>query len=156
MAAIILVMVILSFIFGPIISLVITPFVSLLRKIFIVPFYRKKLLNKAIADGHIVTAKLVKSYDETYSDDFGVADTGREIGLYTYEYNGKTYKYRAVTTAHFPKEMELYFVKKPGKACMQDEIGLRESNWIKLYLSVTGIIIIVIFIVGTIYLSSIL
>ena len=40
-----------------------TPIVCLMRHLFIVPFRYKKMLNKAIEQGHVVKAKLIKVKD---------------------------------------------------------------------------------------------
>lgn len=79
-------------ILGIIFGIPFTPVICLLRKMFIVPFKHQRILKKAINDGHVVKAKLIKSKDGI--DERGLRDSSRQIGIYQYEYNNKIYKTR--------------------------------------------------------------
>ena len=127
--------ILISLVLSPMLSVMSTPFLVFFRKVFYVPFARKKYLKEAIEKGNIVQAKLVRSRDVTEDyNGYGLVSSNEVIGLYEYSYNGKKYKYRASATSILPDELTLYFIKNPKKACLSDEIGFRESNWIKTYL----------------------
>lgn len=128
--------------FGIAISLFITPIFIFIRKIFYGPSSNKKLLKKAIDKGHIVQAKLIKNHDIIRNvGDYGTIATGKEIGLYEYEYHGKTYKYHTTSTAGLSDNIELYFINNPRKAMNCDELYLTaKSPWIKSYLIIAACI----------------
>ena len=121
--------------FGPVISLVITPIFCLLRVIFYVPFIRRKLLEKAKEDGHVVEAHLIKHHTIS-PDDNGPYTTMKEMGTYIYYVNGRKYKYHAITDAipGLDNTMPLYYIKNPRKATTGGDLGIKEQPWLKIYL----------------------
>lgn len=127
---------------GPIASLVITPIFCFLRKIFIVPFIRKDLLEKAKIDGHVVEAHLQKKHS------LGDEPVMREMGTYLYYVNGKKYKYQHITELGLDETIPLYYVKKPRKATVGGDLGNWESPWFKFYLIISLIAAIITVIVG--------
>ncbi len=132
--------VIVAMCFGIALSLFITPVYIFIRKIMYGPFTNKKLLKKAIDAGHIVQAKLVKSY--------GSLNKGTEQLIYEYEWEGKTYKYRCISHSYTgnPESFELYFINNPRKAANCDELYVTaRSPWIVSYLIITVIISIIAF-----------
>lgn len=118
-------------------SIVFTPIFIFLRKMFYGPTQKKKLLDKAIEKGHYVTAKLKREYD-IKNDDF--TDSGKVIGIYEYEYNGKKYKTRGRGINHCPETIELYFINNPKKVGTVDDLYITaHSPWLKSFM-VIGII----------------
>ena len=104
-----------------------TPVVQLFRRIFYVPFVRPKLLQKAIARGHVVIGRLLRN-NEMLNGSVGymMISVGKNVGVYHYEYNGRFYKY--VASGHnLPGEVEMYFENDPSKACPSAELGNREG-----------------------------
>lgn len=148
--------VLISIPFGIVISLFITPIFIFMRKIFYGPLTNKKLLEKAIKDGHVVQAKLIKRYDVKQDSEkmrmgngMGMVPTGEQEGVYEYEYNGKTYRYHAIS-AHIGQELSknatLYFIKNPRKAATKKELFLTaKSPWIVSYLILSVCISIIAF-----------
>lgn len=137
---------------GPMLAVFLTPMYVLFRKIYIVPFKRKKLLQKAIEQGHVVTAKYVRSHDIIDGkSDFNSMPTGKTSTWYTYEYNGKTYKYHAMSRWGSSDQLTLYFIKNPRKADVADELGLSETPWFRCYLLMATVCIIGVFVIGVIY-----
>lgn len=109
-----------------------TPVFCYLRKVFYVPLARKKMMEKAVADGHIVKAKIDKSNMIVGGSEYTLP-TGEYRVTYRYEYAGKEYKYRGMCTGRPDDEVTLYFEKKPNLACSYYELGYRESNWHRYY-----------------------
>lgn len=118
--------------FGFVGALFITPVFILLRKLFYGPFINKKLIEKAKAKGNIVTAHLIKHYDQyDHSGQFN-RTTGKEIGVYEYECNGRKYKYRAISINRLPEEITLYYLNKPRKATASKELYITQrSPWFR-------------------------
>lgn len=109
---------------GCIASLAVTPVFCLLRKIFYFPFARNSLLRDAQKKGNIVVAHYLKSYDIINDDG---TYSGKRTGIYQYEYGGKKYRYKIVTTDTItPDELTLYYSKNPRKAALPDAIGFSE------------------------------
>ena len=127
-------------VYGLLVSAAITPIFCVARKIWYVPLMRQKYVKKAIENGRVVQAKLVKSWDSWNQSESGALIASNEVlGVYTYEYKGKKYKYRASSTSYLPDELTLYFLKNPRKASLYDEIGFRESNWLQYWLIIAAI-----------------
>ena len=61
MNAAVMTAVLVSIMVGAVLAVPLTPVMCLLRKIFYVPFIRSRLVEKAAAEGHVVTAYLEKS-----------------------------------------------------------------------------------------------
>lgn len=126
--------------FGPVVSVMITPIFCLLRKIFFVPFNRQKFREKAEKKGHVVEATLQKYH--TIDDDPGMP-IDRKMGTYTYQVKGKKYKYRLMTSNRLPSTITLFYLKKPRKATTSGNLGNRECPWFKFYLIISLIVAIV-------------
>ena len=111
----------------------------------IVPLSRKKLLNKAIEDGHVIVAKKVKTINRTgTTEDHFTANL--KYGVYKYEYNGKKYKLRTNSHREPPMEVKVYFRTKPSRAKLRDEFGALENMFWYIYFVI--IIIFIIFGIG--------
>ncbi len=118
---------------GPIFAIFTTPLAGLLRTIFYVPFIRKKLLEKAISEGHVIEAVYEKGYDMHENN----IATMKRVGVYSYQYKNKKRKYRMVTTGRLPETIKLYYIKRPGKATVGGDLGNWEIPWLKIYVSMT-------------------
>lgn len=144
--------IILGVFLGPIASVAITPIFCVLWKIFYLPFIRKKLLEKAKEDGHVVEAHLVKKHT-LYDHKNGVSlPTMKELGTYAYQVNGKEYVYKHITALGLHDTITLYYIKKPRKATVGGDLGNWESPWLKFYLVISLIVAIVTVFVGMIFL----
>ena len=138
---------ILCFSIGLFLSAIITPIFCAIRKIFFVPFIQKRIRKKAYAEGNFVVSKLVKRYVEhAPNNGHGRISTGRDIGIYEYEYKGKKYKTRLLSSDKLPEVADLWFEKNPRKAVPEDYLGFVERVWPKYYLLFTILITIIIFI----------
>lgn len=134
---------------GLTVSIALTPIFCLLRKIFFVPFIREKLRQEAIRKGHVIEASLQKSYNVVEHDtEFGNVGTMEDIGVYHYQYNGKKYKYEAVASTGLPSKITLYYIKRPRKATVANDLGNWETPWFRFYLIISLIIAIVTVIAG--------
>lgn len=141
--------VIIGIFLGPVASLAITPIFCLLWKIFYLPFIRKGLLEKAKEKGHIVEAHLIKSHNIRNHNTDGVPlPTMEDMGTYRYEVNGKTYRYRLLSTTGIPKTITLYYIKKPRKATLANDLGNWESPWFKFYLIISLLVAVATVIAG--------
>lgn len=134
---------------GPLAAIVLTPIVCLLRKIFFVPFIRKKLREKAERKGHVVEAHLLKSHNIRNHNTGGVPlPTMEDMGTYSYEVNGRTYRYRLLSTTGIPETITLYYIKKPRKATLANDLGNWESPWLKFYLIISLLAAVAIVVAG--------
>lgn len=141
--------VLIGFFLGPVASLAITPLFSILRKVFFVPIIRKSLREKAERKGHVIAASLQKSHNiRNHDKDFGGLPTMKEMGIYSYQVNGKSYSYRFITSNRLPEELTLYYIKKPRKATVANDLGNWETPWIKNYLIIASLVAIVTVVVG--------
>lgn len=118
-----------------------------LYDIFVVPFRRKKMLQKAVEKNRCITARLVDYHDDLS----GNTDhhTIRIHGFYTYEVNGRTYSYRRWYNNSPNYEITLYYQHNPRKAFEADHFGRLEGfgKAVLLYsISVCVIFIIQLFI----------
>lgn len=98
-----------------------------------------ELQKIAIARGHVVTAKLIKT--QTFSAVNPISINNFETtGIYEYFYNGKRYKY-SFRDDHPEITLTLYFVNDPRKAAVSGALK-RESkvSWPIVYLIVTAVI----------------
>ena len=71
-----------------------------------------------------------------------------EVGKYSYEVNGKSYRYRLMSTTGIPETITLYYIKNPRKATLPLELGIFEFPWLKYYLEIALVVAIATFIVG--------
>lgn len=123
-----------SLVAGAILAVPLTPVFCLLRKVFYVPFIRGRLVQEAEAKGHVVTAQLEKSGELYGTKQNGErVYTNRREGHYRYTYRGRSYRYRYRSTAELPEELILYFLRRPGRACLKRELGAMESPVVKYY-----------------------
>ncbi len=129
---------------GLVASLFITPIFCFLRVVFFVPFARRKYLEKAKKDGHVVEAYLKKKHSLMPGDDNSTVTTPQEMGTYIYYVNGRKYKYRLMTDAKpgLDKTITLFYIKRPRKAEVGGNLGNREVPWIKSYLIISLIVTI--------------
>lgn len=138
-------LILVSAVMGMIVAIPVTPVFSILRKIFYVPFIRRRLLRQATEQGHVVQARLVRERDEYIEHkSLGRISSNCQEGIYCYEYGGRSYRYRYSTSGVMPQELTLYFQKWPRRACLSHELGVRESNWLLHYagLSVLAAVVI--------------
>ena len=126
-----------------------TPIVCLMRHLFIVPFKYKKMLNKAIEQGHVVKAKLIKVKDA--AGEGGHLDSSRQEGVYQYEYKNKTYKTHLVGESPIRKEITLYFERNPRRAVSKERFGGYESPIFLCYLVSVLIVSLIIIYIGVVY-----
>ena len=130
---------------GPVASLVITPVFCLLRILFYVPFICKSLQEEAERKGNVVEAHLLKSHG--IRDGNGMP-TMEEMGTYSYGVNGKSYRYRLMSTTGIPETITLYYIKNPRKATLAHDLGTWEFPWLKYYLVIALVVAIATVIVG--------
>lgn len=138
---------------GLVVALFITPIFCFLRLIFYVPFARKKLLEKAKENGHVIEAHLTKKHSLMPGDDNSTVTTPQEMGTYIYYVNGKKYKYRFMTDANpgLDKTITLFYIKNPRKAEVGGNLGNKEVPWIKSYLMISLIVTVLASILMMIY-----
>ena len=107
------------------------------------------MIEKAKEKGHVVEAHLIKSYNIMNHNTDGVPlPTMEDMGTYRYEVNGKTYRYRLLSTTGIPKTITLYYIKKPRKATVGGDLGNWESPWFKFYLIISLMVAVATVIVG--------
>jgi hypothetical protein len=140
-----IILLLVSFILGPMLGILVTPVFCFIRKLMIVPLLRKGLVEKAKAKGHVITAHLTKSDNVwTGSNDGTMCMTPYTHGYYRYEYRGKSYTYWAKTANTLPEQITLYFQRNPRKACLATELGLNENpRWFLHYLMCSAIMVMV-------------
>ena len=130
---------------APFFAIFATPIMVYLRIVFYVPFIREKLLQKAKADGHIIEAKLQKTYDDRDKDGNW---TGATVGVYVYEYKGKKRKTRRSSHWGLSDTATLYYIKNPKKAMPESQLGVCEQPWIKMYFLTCAVLAVVFSIIG--------
>ncbi|MBR4084457.1 MAG: hypothetical protein IKK33_09280 [Lachnospiraceae bacterium] len=130
---------------APFFAIFATPIMVYLRIAFYVPFIREKLLQKAKDNGHVINAKLQKTYDDRDKDGNW---NGARVGIYTYEHKGKKCKTRLVSHWGLSDTVNLYYIKNPKKAMPASQLGVREQPWIKMYFLTWGVLAIVFTIIG--------
>ena len=136
---------------APVLSLAITPVFWLLRTIFYVPFIRKGLREKAEKKGHVVVATLQKKHTiRDHHTGYRALPTMKEMGTYTYQVNGKKYTYRHITANGLHDSLTLYYIKKPRKATVGGDLGTWEAPWLKFYLIISLLVVVITIIVGMI------
>lgn len=130
---------------GPFFAIFATPIMVYLRIVFYVPFIREKLLEKAKEEGHVIEAKLQKTYDEHDKDGNW---TGAEVGVYVYECKGRMRKTRLRSQWGMSDTVTLYYIKNRKKAMPASQLGIYEQPWIKMYFLTWGVLAIVFSIIG--------
>lgn len=107
------------------------------------------MLNKAIEQGHVVKAKLIKVKDA--AGECGHLDSSRQEGVYQYEYKNKTYKTHLVGESPIRKEITLYFERNPRRAVSKERFGGYESPIFLCYLVSVLIVSVIIIYIGVVY-----
>lgn len=130
---------------APFFAIFATPIMVLLRINFYVPFIREKLLQKAKDAGHVIEAKLQKTYDDRDKDGNW---TGAKVGVYVYEYKGRKRKVRLSSHWGLSDTETLYYIKKPRKATTAGYLGVYEQPWIKMYFLTCVVLAVVFTIIG--------
>ena len=130
---------------APFFAIFATPIMVYLRIVFYVPFIREKLLQKAKSDGHIIEAKLQKTYDDRDKDGNW---TGATVGVYVYEYKGRTRKTRLSSHWELSDTVNLYYIKNPKKAMPASQLGVCEQPWIKMYFLTCAVLAVIFSIIG--------
>lgn len=141
---------ILAFCFAVPLALVITPIFIYLKKVMYHPFLKKKLLDAAIKNGHVVKAKLIKEHDISNYTESGVQPTGEKMATYEYNYKGKTYRRRFMSFNKFADEVNLYFISNPRKAEFGGNIWTSAKNhWIRSFFLMTLLLTVIFWFVVT-------
>lgn len=76
------------------------------------PYSRR--VEKAMALGHVVTAKWIKYWDDGVTPD--EQTTSHYHATYAYEVSGKPYQYKYLERAVPPVQIQLYYLNNPGRA----------------------------------------
>ena len=71
-------------------------------------------VEKAMALGHVVTAKRLKYWDDGVTPD--ERTTSHYHATYAYEVAGKQYQYKYLERAVPPVQIQLYYLDNPGRA----------------------------------------
>ena len=130
---------------APFFAIFATPIMVYLRIVFYVPFIREKLLQKAKDAGHVIEAKLQKTYDDRDKDGNWI---GAMVGVYVYEHKGRTRKTRLSSHWELSDTVNLYYIKNPKKAMPASQLGVCEQPWIKMYFLTWGVLSVVFTIIG--------
>lgn len=126
--------IVLAFCFGIPIALVITPIFVYLKKVMYHPFLNKKLLEKAIEDGHVVNVQKIKEHDIYNHTNNNALPTGEKIATYKYIYNGKNYKRRFMSFNYMADETRFYFISNPKKITSGGSLWTTAKNhWIRSF-----------------------
>ena len=75
---------------------------------------RSRRVEKAVALGHVVTAKRIKYWDDGVTPD--EKTTSHYHATYAYEVSGKQYQYKYLERAVPPVQIQLYYLNNPGRA----------------------------------------
>ena len=75
---------------------------------------RSRRVEKAMALGHVVTAKRIKYWDDGVTPD--ETTTSHYHATYAYEVSGKQYQYKYLERAVPPVQIQLYYLDDPGRA----------------------------------------
>lgn len=104
--------------FGCLAGLMIATVIDLLAALLYYPFRKKKELQYAIDNGHIVKARLVSCNRIEEDLPSGSTRIDYYIGKYEYEWDGKVYRkeFRADTLGGLEDEITLYFGNDPKYA----------------------------------------
>ena len=107
---------------------------------------RNRRVEKAISLGHIVKAKRVKAWDD---DNTGYDVNSWFHGTYSYEIDGKSYKYRYMSKVFPPHELTLYYINNPRKT-FRNENKTKEHSLalLMLFLPITAGILVIYFLGG--------
>lgn len=97
---------------------------------------QERMLATAIERGHVVEASLIKQ-STLLSDVPGIVGYTYRL-VYTYNYNGKKYKYLYWSITP-PETLTLYFVKDPRKATVPGAMSPEKTNWVLVYLILSAV-----------------
>lgn len=97
---------------------------------------REAAVEAAIRAGRTVTAVRKKVRGTTMSVP-GTHEFWSSIGIYEYEYKGRTYKYK-YWADNPPATLKLYFIKKPSKATVAGALNPVTVRWPLVYVAVTA------------------
>lgn len=118
-------------------AVVIFPIYLISRQFSMSSRKQEKAKKKAIERGHVVLAHLVKVYLASRDNPRRSIDQHSEA-VYSYEYNGKKYKYSAFSDAP-PQTLQLYFLTNPKKASIEGDIPLTKFPWPVAYAIVAAL-----------------
>ena len=104
------------------------------------PNRNKKAVDKAIEKGHVVTAKLIKTGPILFDVPGQTTRGPYQEGVYEYTYKRRRYKYRFISDSP-PSQLTLYFLSNPRKATVGKALIDSETNWIRIYLIVAGLLL---------------
>ena len=90
---------------------------------------RSRRVEKAIALGHVVTARRVKCWDDGVTP--GEKTTSQYHATYTYQVSGVEYQYKYLERAVPPMQIQLYYLDRPGRAFRRAE---RRSPILQIFL----------------------
>lgn len=93
-----------------------------------------KAIETAKARGHVVTARLVDTHWTVPGNPRDVVDR-YSLGIYEYEWDGRTYKYR-LSAMTPPSELTLYFLRNPRKAMPELDLKSFSFPWFWISLGV--------------------
>lgn len=96
---------------------------------------QEKAVEKAIKEGHVVQAVLVKRSTNVERVP-GVESKFVALGVYKFTYKGKKYIYRCWTNSP-PQTLKLYFIKNPRKARRKNELVDSKVSWPVIFTIVT-------------------
>ena len=111
---------------------------------------RLKLVREAMEKNHMLKGKLVKSKivqrrNPTRPQDINMRRSF-DLGIYEYEYKGKTYKTKILAQlGHLQKDLDLFYVKNPKKATSEYSLGKTEISWLKHFI-ITFIIFYILYV----------
>ena len=80
---------------------------------------RSRRVEKAMALGHVVTAKRLKYWDDGVAPD--EKTTSHYHAAYAYEVAGKQYQYKYLERAVPPVQIQLYYLDDPGRVFRSKE-----------------------------------
>lgn len=75
---------------------------------------RSRRVEKAMALGHVVTAKRIKYWNDGITSDEKISS--HYHATYAYEVAGKPYQYKYLERAVPPVQIQLYYLDDPGRA----------------------------------------
>lgn len=102
---------------------------------------RNRCVEKAIRLGHIVKAKRVEAWDD---DSTGYDVNSWFHGTYSYEIDGKSYKYRYMSKVSPPYELTLYYINNPRKTFRNENKAKEHSlALLSLFLPIAAGILVV-------------
>ena len=102
------------------------------------PDRQERARKMAVEQGHVVTANFVRMFPVDRDN-----PRRQRHCLYEYVCNGKTYKF-SLYSDYPPKTLDLYYLRKPGKAALRGEIGISEKPWFLRFAIAAAILLILV------------